>query len=360
MHRTTPRRRVTILTAALASLAAATPAATAGENAADDYRLAFAALPTDPATLKQLEDWNDGMPDAAAAAAIGEQLRPALDAVHGGAMARSTDWGWDLSQGERLMVPELNQLRTASHAAAFEVRRLMGLKQYGLALRVASDALCLARRSGGGKLLVARLVGFGVEGEVQHAVDAGLPGLPPAHLDRWAADLAALPPTPPRAELGVSEGEVAAAMLAHGDPDGPIFKGTDLPADPAARATLGGQARRIWADLAAVPAVPPDAAGVAAFRARLAAAPRPVQAIAPRPVEGLLQVEAEHAVEQLLYAAAVSVARDGPDAVRRTADPCDGGRPFAYRAVPGGFELSSKLQARGKAVAVTAGPAALP
>ena len=42
---------------------------------------------------------------------------------------------------------------------------------------------------------------------------------------------------------------------------------------------------------------------------------------------------------------AIDVLVDGPAAVERTQDPCGDG-PFAYRVLPGGFELVSALSAK--------------
>jgi len=71
----------------------------------------------------------------------------------------------------------------------------------------------------------------------------------------------------------------------------------------------------------------------------------PAYPLVPADFSRVYQQNAYARARMSLFRAAIVIVRDGADAAKAAKDPFGDG-PFTYRAVPGGFELNSRLQGK--------------
>ena len=134
----------------------------------------------------------------------------------------------------------------------------------------------------------------------------------------------------------------------------------DMPKQPAEAGRAISVSRELANEAVRIASLPPDQASTAAaaYKAKVAAAPAVCRKTAVVDPDHFAMTEVHHRVNMALFKAAILVVRNGPAAVKSISDPAGNG-PFKYRKIPDGFELTSKLIARGEAVSLQVGPEAL-
>ena len=331
------------------------------ENAATYYRQAFEQLPHDKKDLQAYQNWGDEVIDLEVLQLM-NRCEPSRQLLHKATQMKDCDWGWDYSKGQALRMPELNQARTLSNAAAFWTRILFEQKKNDEAIDAVQDVLILSRRIGSGRALVARLVQYGIQGYAVRVSAPYLPSLPPPELQKLSRMLHDLPALQNASDAIRNEGEMTIISIQQAvrqpSPENPLSG--KVPRDEQSAAKLIAAFRDLNDEAAKIAAMPPDEAAeaMAGFHQKLAAAPDAARFVPPP--DRLAFQNANATEELMLLEAAVAVAKDGPAAANATKDPVGGG-PFSYRQVKGGFELVSKLidPSKNQPVSLMAAPEAL-
>jgi hypothetical protein len=361
--------------------ATAAPAPSA-ENAATLYNQAFALLPQDRDNpdLKAIAEAPDGPVDAAMAALIRKYDRTA-QLIRQAAAAPKCDWGLPRGQGPELIIPYLNPARTTANLIWLRARYESQQKQPAQAFEDLAALFVLSRRVRTDPYVICVLVGYGIQEGTVHTAAEALPQAPPDVLTKFDRQLAALPGGSSMLEGWM--GEVASQVewlrgLENTDaatlfaPDGKLAKllamdRTKRPANfpaafreqwenPQSRAAGIAEVQSTTAAAAPVFTVPADQGGQteAAWERTVQSAGPLAQLLSAQP--GRLRFQSDMAAVRLaMLRAAVQVRLHGPESLKAIRDPAGSG-PFAYRATPKGFELTSKMQVKDKPVTLTVGP----
>lgn len=337
------------------SIAAVAPA----ENAATYYRQALEKLPKASGDRQVYDKWGEVALNPAVVELIG-RLEPSLSLLHRGSAEGQIDWGWNYAKGMGLKMPELNQSRELSRAAALDIRYLLEKKQHKQAVQVAVDLMVLGRRLQQGRAVVAWLVGYGVEMEGIVPLAAYLPQLPPEALRQLQAAVDALPKPVPMGNAVSGDKEMTLTSIRNAGlvRDDPVA--AEVPQDPGQQVELMQEVRRLWDEAANVAAMPPDQAAhaTAALKQKLEAASPAAQRILMKDPAKLAFYAAKAGEDRLLFRVAIAVVQAGPNALKSFNDPYGDG-PFIYLQRPAGFELRSHLMNREEPVTLKVGPEAL-
>jgi hypothetical protein len=370
----------------LSSARAQTPDARSdlGANAAMKYWQAFALLPAlDADQEKLLSDWNT-VPFDAAALKLLEVSQGSLDYLHRGASLPRCDWSLDYEDGIRMRLPYLVKARSLSRLGALHARHEFSQGRWQAGWNDVISLFRLARHVEIGPTFIQQLVGYVIE---RTAIDAATPWITEMKSKLPASAFAALdslPAAPAISQVVLDEKRISVAWL--------------IGELKAAEKRRAGSWRDVWKELMdamvvgnegesnpkrAAVATPDsyeearqlleDLAPLYDELSRLAALPwrefderyiefhgraRATNSLAPfvlPDLSHLVPMTRRTQAQGALFRAAVAVALDGPDQLKRFSDPFGSG-PFEYRPVGKGFELKSKLIFRGQPVTLTAGP----
>jgi hypothetical protein len=343
-----------IVILAVACTQRARGADSSGGDAAVVYKQAFATLPQDPADRDLLDRWQSAPFDAASLALLAK-CQPALDLLAKAAAIKECDWKLNYEQGLALQLPYLGQARLLAEAASFKVRQLCAQRKFDAAGKLAADVLRLARQIETQQVLVARLVGFGLEQMIAGGICRYLPEFPAAASRHLSSSLAALPAIGGLSATWMMEGRMAAITIHRGGKGLPPQAVAGIPKDGPAREALAKEIAHAWEQAARVAEAPlPDALKHAGEVARIA---QGVSASAQQflsDFDVLLYQEARAAVLRDLFATAVDMQANGRGALASHADPFGAG-PFTEQAIEGGIRLQSALIFKDKPVALTTG-----
>jgi len=341
------------------------------ENAALQYWLAFATMPTlDAGQEKLLDNWATAPLDDAVNKLL-DQSQTSLMFLHRGAQLRECDWGLDYRDGAQMYLPYLFKARQLARLAALDARRAFETKDYDQGHDDAFGMIVLARNVGKDYTLVSMLVCYAIEGMT---VDLAAPYIPDAHAsyDGVIKAFKALPPSPPLAQGVLCEKRMAYTLLnqlveaEHRRPGSwreewkSIFGGET--ADPFQDAVRFGEVVEImekfqstYDELAELAALPPHQfdAGYLEFAKRANAA-SPIAKVMLPAMEKTVAAQRRSEVRMAMLLAAIAVVESGPEKLAEIKDPFGSG-PFEYRKLDTGFELSSKLLENGKPVTLTVG-----
>ncbi len=363
---------------ALGAPAAAQPPAAKADpavNAAIKYWQAFGLLPTlDKDQEKILREWDKAPLDAAALKLI-EQSRNSLQYLHRGAKLPRCDWALDYEDGISLLVPHLSKARTLASLAALRARHEFKQGHLKAGWEDVTALLKLARHIETDPLMIDQLVGFAIEGM---AIQAAAPYLPESKdaLADVAALLERLPSGPTFTQMLQTEKRTSSDWL--------------IGELRAAERNKPGSWQQIWKDLlsgpgeagaAKVPAaktldeavkllegLPPLYDEVAKltdlpwaefdarypdFMRKAGATNAAAAAILPA-MDKVVAAKRRADARIALFKAAVAVVQGGPGRLKDIKDPFGDG-PFGYKALDGGFELTSKLAYKGEPVTLTVG-----
>jgi hypothetical protein len=342
-----------------------------GQNAALRYWIAFAQLPTlDAAQQKIVGDWQTTPLNADSRKAI-QSADASLRYLHYGAAMPRCNWGSPMEEGFSLLLPHLSKGRQLARLALLRARDRFENSDPTGAVDDVADAFTLGRHLAGEEgVLIATLVRYSVEDWAIEAAAPHLSGLKPEVLDRLAGRLDRLPPGPSLGDYARVEQAFGQRWLighirdeaAKGKWEAFVISSFDIPAEggvpPAydGRSLIrasGGTAEGVIAQLekldvfydgvAALLDLPPDQ-----FRPKYAeltakVKDNPFASLLLPNFEAVYNKAARYRTRVALFRAAVAIARGGPDKAKDFPDPFGEGAPFAYRQLPGGFELRSKL-----------------
>lgn len=318
-----------------------TAPATAGSNAADRYRRAFAlvqSLQENPAQSAQLGRYEEGEFDKDAAAFF-KQHKSIIDEVKAGAAAAGCDWGEPVME-KRL--PTLNGLRTIANFTLTHAQFAATQKESAVVLDDSLAAMALARHVGADGLLVDKFVELGVELKAIDRLAAGLPLLTNEQLKSLPARLDALPKSATGRQM--MDAEFAFAKRSIRDQQGGMV----------ATAMADGL-EDFYRNIGAVM----DEQSPQQFAATVDAEMAKVKLNTFAQVSGksFARVREPLAVLQVKRAmlrAAIDIRVNGESALASWRDPFGEG-PFGYVKTADGFELTSKLTQRDAAVKLSVG-----
>ena len=360
--------RLVLIVAGARLAAAAAPAVGAQEstNAATFYRQAFASMADASDPHWELVEHPDAVRIDASVAKFVARHEETFALLRKGAAAPRCDWGTDVREGTRAKLPHLAAARKTANLTRLRARVLLQQGRTADALGDAVALLAFARHVGSDPLIIAKLTECGV---ADAAVEAAAGALGSAKVDEIKLlldGLDHLPKSLPASEAVGREGAAIVAQmrqLAAGDPAAPLSeRGVlwEIAGGPRADKNLRDRLRVEWTDPtardAAITAVASlfqeGAAALASpfdqsfvsmqkWEARRGAASPLAQLLVPSLRACRVTVAAAETRVEMLYVAAL-VKRDGPGAAARSREPHADG-PFTYRAVPGGFELESRL-----------------
>ena len=355
------------LVAALILCAVSTAArAQDGDNAADHYRTAFAALPDTSDPQWAFLNAPDAVRLDATVANFVKRHDVTFAHLRAGAALQRCDWGVDAGEGTAAKMPHLNAARTLANVARLRARVQFQQRQHAEAFDDLAAVLALARHVGSGPFLVSKLIEAGVADSAVDAASHGIADAPPEAARRLHDAIGKLFRPIPLGDVIKAEGEVVVAQLrrmtgenvgAHFAEGGVFWQATSGPkADPQLRAEL----RQQWTDAAKRDAGIKEVAALYEAGARALGMPfqasfAPVQtletkrqaasplarAMMPSLRTARLAAAASETRVEMLFAAA-AIRAEGPKAATKFNDPHAQG-PFEYREIPGGFELESKL-----------------
>ena len=316
-----------------------------GENAATYYRKAFEILPdkNDP-NFSVLANPDAVHLDATAVQFI-QKYDPAFEQLRKGAACLRCDWGVDPKQGTAAQLPHLEPARTLSNLTRLRARLLFQQRRHTEAMDDVVALLTLSRHVGSDSFIIAKLMEAGIADSGVAAAASGVVGLPPDAARALMEKLERLPNSMPVAEVVRREGQSIVSE---------VRESKSMTA--AARDALAAEVARLYAEVEQHLALPFEQsfAPVQTWEKKRQAASPAAQKLVPSLRTCRVAVAAaETRVQMLFVAAAVRV--DGRREVHRFNEPHAKG-PFAYREIPGGFELESKLVVNNLPLTLTCGP----
>lgn len=331
-----------------------------GENAALQYWQAFALLPrTDPEQDKLLENWRETPLDAKAlklADSFSESRKYLLRASGIG----PCDWGLEYKDGQFLQLPYLAQTRTLANLAALHARAEFERDRQASGVEDVLAMFHLARHLEAEPIIIVQMFGFRIEA---HAIDIAAAYLKPndaSTVDSIAQGLARLRPWPTSSRVIQKEKEVCAEGLAYRlkDAEGrakgswrevwkPLEHDTKSPVTTFDEALAASESMVPYFDrLAEQAALPWDQfdPNDGAYLPRLKAANKLAYVFLASMVN-YVAAERRARTRLELFRAALSLVKQGPDALKAFKDPADDGQEtFRLEELGGGaFQLSSKL-----------------
>ena len=347
-----------------------------GANAAMKYWKAFGLLPTlDKDQQKLLEDCNKVPLDAAALKLIDNSSMSRLY-LHRGAKLQRCDWGLELDDGLRLVLPHIPKAATLARLAVLNARHEFDKGHGKAGWEDVMAVLTLARHFEQDRLMIIQMLGYRIEETALEAVAPYLPKLKQALPKSAAKLLDALPARPTLAQMLLAEKQVGPVWLIQ------ELKDADQRSKGSWRDVLKelfdhpeSEDRDLAKSIKSVEEAVKMLEDVLPFydqMAKLTALPRKEaegkypellkKALAANPMAHAVfpaldrVIAAEHRIQArtALFRAALTVVQDGPDKLKDIKDPFGDG-PFEYKALDKGFELKSKLRFKGQPVTLTVG-----
>ena len=347
-----------------------------GANAAMKYWKAFGLLPTlDKDQQKLLEDCNKVPLDAAALKLIDNSTMSRLY-LHRGAKLQRCDWGLELDDGLRLVLPHIPKAATLARLAVLNARHEFDKGHGKAGWEDVMAVLTLARHFEQDRLMIIQMLGYRIEETALEAVAPYLPKLKQALPKSAAKLLDALPARPTLAQMLLAEKQVGPVWLIQ------ELKDADQRSKGSWRDVLKelfdhpeSEDRDLAKSIKSVEEAVKMLEDVLPFydqMAKLTALPRKEaegkypellkKALAANPMAHAVfpaldrVIAAEHRIQArtALFRAALTVVQDGPDKLKDIKDPFGDG-PFEYKALDKGFELKSKLRFKGQPVTLTVG-----
>jgi hypothetical protein len=342
------------------------------DNAALQYWQAFAMLPAlDAEQEKLLEECLTAPLDDATTALL-DKSRPSLMFLHRAAKLRNCDWGFDYRDGISLYLPHLAKARTLARIAVLDARRAFEKGPSSAARDDAFGIVALARQVGGDHTLVSMLVCYALENQMIDLVAPQVPKLGADYADAVAM-FKTLPPSPRLDHAVMCERRLMASILRQLNeaearrPGGwrEVWQNTTGPDTPESLENIDSLAKltQLLEDfqstydelgqLVMLPHAEFDAK-YPEFVERARAANPMAELLLPA-MDKVAAAQRKTEVRMAMLLASIAVAEGGPEKLADLKDPFGDG-PFTYRELPGGFELSSKLEADGKPVTVKFAP----
>jgi hypothetical protein len=355
---------LTLVTLPLAGASADAPPKL-GANAALQYWQAFAALPrlADDEQRNLLADCLT-MPLDAHARQLAAKAEYAFRRLHDGAALPQCDWGLPSEkEGVGILLFHNDGARVLCALTCLRARVLFEDGQSAAAVADIIAGMTLARHASRDSLLVMVLAGYAMEHRLGEALGAYLPRLDAKAIGDLQSRLATLPAggTPAAGMLNEERfyvGWFVRQIKEADDKESLLSILVRLFESPQkGRAFLdecGGTAdgilhfvdetRQAYARVAQKLDLPLDAFAKELEREERKQAGNPVFKLFFPAIAKVRWAQARADVRAALLRAALAIQAHGRDAVKDHPDPVAGG-PFEYTALPGGFELRSRLKA---------------
>ena len=348
--------------------------AKSGDNAALQYWQAIALLPAFGGDRqKLLEHWKDASFDSDTLKLL-ENSRTSLMYVQRAIKKPRCDWGLDFNDGADMLMPYLAKLRDLARLSLLHARYEVSQKQWRAGADEASSVFVLARHAGQEPVLIAILVGDAIDQMAIETLALSLPDMDEAAIKTISARLDALPPAPRVVEKALlMEKEIGCEWLIRAMQEAERHKEgswRDVLARVASqedKSKLGDLhsldetlkfARDLlpiydrMIELLALPR--DDFARQYDDLVKKIRATNPLGHLVLPALDKFLEGQHRHDARMALFKAAIAVVQRGPDALKQIRDPFGDG-PFEYRRFQKGFELKSKLVAKGEQVSLTIG-----
>ncbi|MCY2954292.1 MAG: hypothetical protein NTU53_20350 [Planctomycetota bacterium] len=340
-------------------------------NGALKYWQAFAVLPNEEEDRAGAEQWKEMGLGEHTQQLVGK-LRPSLKMLRQGAGMRGCDWGVDLDEGPEGYLPHLSKCRQLSQSALLAVRCDFAAFGDGEAADNLAAVFALGRHVGSDPIMISKLVECAI---VNDAIDQAAEHMgifTPEVVKQLMARLDALPASVSLADCVRGEKRAVVDWLRR-ELEQPGGRGVEnalgifgaeqaMPAglaqvlgDPGKRAKALAELAAYYDRLAVEMARPndPGLLDQATIQEKQAKAGVLVQTIAGA-MDRVYGAEARMRVKLAMLKAAAAVVLEGPESLKRTADPFGAGS-FEYRKLQKGFELKSKLEFDGKPVVLIVG-----
>jgi hypothetical protein len=280
------------------------------------------------------------------------QNQKLFDLLHEAAVTDRPEW-FEKNGNVDSLLPALNPVRALANVGILRARYLIKQNRWAEAVQTLLDVLTLGRNVGReNQTLVASLVAIGVEEATINELAGVLPRSPADAVRTLSERMKQLPQEIQFSDLMRAEQRYGAAMLSK-----------QVPAPDNAK-TLDAMAPFYKAVEEASEETPPLSA--ADFQRKMTDAVSTIDAQAHPVSRALAQnlvssfqafyaTWCVHRTHEAMLLAAIQVVRDGPDAIKSSADPFSDG-PFELQKKANGFELRSKLVGKdGKAVTMKFG-----
>ena len=345
------------------------------DNAALQYWKAFASLPdfSSEQTDAVREALKEGVIDGSLEKII-ESSGPAFREMRKGAQINNCEWGISFEEGPDASLPHLGKARQLARLACLRAEMSFQDERSADAIDDIVMAFTLGRHVGRDAILISLLVDYSIERMALETVASHLQSLDADELSILADKLGKSPERPTVAQAVAAEKELLGGWVIRilQKPDGKeqlfaLF--SDVPdvqknMDKYSREELLDGAKELqgfYDKLIEAVALSPDEAKRA--EERLKANPgfgEPgkefAQSLVPA-IGSTRRVEAAHETRLAMLRAAIAVARDGQEVLKKDAyrDPFGTG-PFAYKKTNGGFRLQGALEDRhGQPIALEVG-----
>lgn len=337
---TPPARALAVTIVALAACGVAFAAPAGDDNAATYYRKAFEVLPDESDPNWPILQQPDAVRLDDTAAEFIRKHDVTFELLRNGAAAPRCDWRVDPKRGSAAGLPHLAGARTISNLTRLRTRLLFQQRRHAEAMEDVAALITLSRHVGAEPFIAAKLIEAAVADSAVEAASHGVATMPPEAARALMAKMDRLPTSLPPAEVVKREGEQLAAEVGRS----------------AAEGVAAGEVAALFAEAARHLALPFEQsfAPMQKWEAkRQAASPAVKKWVPSLRTLRLAPAAAETRVQMLYVAAAIRV--DGPRERFRFEEPFVKG-PFAYREIPGGFELESKVVVNNVPVKLTCRP----
>jgi hypothetical protein len=342
-------------------------------NAALQYWQAFSQLPViDESQEKVLSELLTTPVNDPAVTKLLDGSRQSLMYLHRGAALKQCDWGLDYDDGISMLMPHLAKSRDVARLAVLDARRAFENKNWKAGRHDLTSVMVLARHTNRDPVMIGLLVRLLLEGLVVDTVAPYVPELKVPHADA-AMMFEQLPPAVTleqsiRFEKKWMSGSIAPHLRSEEarQPGGGLalwkqFVGQDAPEELKTVASLDEVIRMvetvfpIYDELARLAALPYDqfAAQHPAFKQRVKAQ-QPVAALLLPSIDELKSKEDRQQARMAMLLAGIAYVEGGQAKLDSIKDPFGSG-PFELRKLDEGFELKSKLQAKGQPVTLVIG-----
>lgn len=334
------------------------------ENAATHYRKAFALLPKLSAEEERLMDElrTGRLGEAAGGAAVAALLKrvePALEELRRAAASKRCEWGLKLADSFDAVSDAILSASKLVDLAVLQASRHFIMGNEKAAVDALAAALRLGRHISALRLYIANLVSVATNYRVFDAAAVHLPDLKRETLRSFLASLESLPKAATFAEAVIEEkyyldklrasvrkvrqGDLEAARKALKEA---FLDEEDVKTvmDAAGNSVNGllkliDETDPVFEEMSKMAALPLEECKAAFQKRRKTLNPLALKFFTN--FDRFREAEARAEIRFALFRAAVAVAADGPDEVKKYRDPYGDG-PFDYRKLEGGFELRSK------------------
>jgi hypothetical protein len=281
---------------------------------------------------------SDARLDARTAATLKDNAR-IFELLGQGAAMDSTDWGIGDGLDLKRVMPQLNGVRSLVNLSILRARWEWKNADFGAGEEDLLNAMALERHmTHDHPMLIVELVHIGSEASILTNWAKLLPAEPRDQLALLPEKLKELPEAAGAADMVRAEHRYASAAPTYVPPGAIVAMASFY---DAAAQIVGQDPPPTVEDLKKELS---DAAG----RVDDPVGRQLAQKLAPSFASGCNNFAVVRAYDEM-FSTGIAILRDGPEAVGKSSDPYGTG-PFGYAKTAGGFELSSKLISRGKAV----------